>query len=158
MTLLQTKMALAGAVAPCIALVADDEDDVMKAAWLFFSLLLEGGNAHVQDLVYEAFQRQESSKSLVRIRDELGRGIAALLELQRTITAGEQAIEASNGLGSGLTLRPGDTLSGGSVAPEHIKAIRGHFDTVSSMSKLSIASSASGSQCYCLNSCHVLID
>ena len=80
---MQSKMALAGATEHTITLIADDEDDVMKAAFRYFMMLLQDGNAEVQDLVMDAFEQSRSSKALLRLREELNRGTSALRQLQQ---------------------------------------------------------------------------
>eukprot|EP00040_Diaphanoeca_grandis_P036640 m.234491 g.234491 ORF g.234491 m.234491 type:complete len:2978 (-) comp33655_c0_seq5:398-9331(-) len=135
MTSLQTKMALVGATQHCISLLADDEEDVMKAALLFFMMLLDGGNEHVQDLVFEAFRRQDTSKSLVRIRDELNRGIAALRQLQHnTVTQYD-----GNGLMATGAFSGGATLTG-TMTSENMKLLQNHFGSINSASGFSLAS------------------
>jgi len=83
-TAMQLKHALAGAPMITINLISDDEDDVLKAAFRYFMMLLNGGNEDVQDMVMEAFDESRSSKALLRLREELNRGTAALRQLQQT--------------------------------------------------------------------------
>lgn len=130
-TLLQTKMALAGASEHCINLMADDEDDVMKASLLFFMMLLDGGNTSVQDLVYESLKRQTTSTSLVRIRDELIRGVAALRQLQKS-TASQQA--------QTISATPDGLPMDGTFTADHMRMLKGAFGTVSSAGELSMMS------------------
>lgn len=57
----------------------DDEEDLMKAAFSYFSLLLNGGNAVVQRCTMDAFELCKSTKSLLRIREELNRAVSTLM-------------------------------------------------------------------------------
>ena len=98
MHLMQTKMALSGAAEHCINLIANEEDDVMKAAFRYFMMILLDGNVQVQELAILAFNSEsQSSGALARLREELVRGIAALRQLRQAQYRAETVSAVSMG-------------------------------------------------------------
>eukprot|EP00041_Stephanoeca_diplocostata_P038566 m.1528282 g.1528282 ORF g.1528282 m.1528282 type:complete len:3000 (-) comp25237_c1_seq15:596-9595(-) len=118
---LQSQYAHAGGVSHCLKLIPDVENDVMKGAWRFFSMLLHAGNESVQRVVIDTFNKTKSSKAILRIREELQRGIASLQQLRTSQLSMEaDAAQQLNTMRStvGSTLVAGGTMTMGLSATD----------------------------------------
>lgn len=75
---IQTAHAEAGALKYCIIHIQDDEEDLMKAAFRYLRMLLDGGNVVVQKAAIEAFTKAKKIGCLTKIREEMMRALSTL--------------------------------------------------------------------------------